>query len=206
VVAVGSNGYGQCDVSSWYSVEYIACAGNTSYGVRTDGTVLAAGDNAYGQCNVATDVFTNIKRVACSGEFVIGLKRDGTIVMTGNTAKVTEALSWKDIKDISVLGNTVVALKDDGTVLACGDIDPTAVADWSNVKTIAAGYCYAVAITADGETLSTTTLPELLKDSLRIECGMGHILALKSDGTVVAIGGNTYGECDVTAWCDIMIN
>lgn len=206
VVAVGSNGYGQCDVSGWHDIVYVAAAGNTSYGLRSDGTLVAAGDNAYGQCNVATEAFTKVKKVVCGGEYVLALKEDGTVAMAGNTAKLASAQSWTDIEDISALSFTVCALKNDGTVLACGDIDPTAVADWKDIQYVSAGYCYAVAITKDGETLSTTTLPEVLKGALRIVCGTGHILALESDGSVVSVGKNAYGECDVKAWCDVMVN
>ena len=34
--------------------------------------------------------------------------------------------------------------------------------------------------------------------------GRGHIVGLKSDGTVVATGDNKYGQCDVDSWKDIV--
>jgi alpha-tubulin suppressor-like RCC1 family protein len=34
--------------------------------------------------------------------------------------------------------------------------------------------------------------------------GAGHTLGLKSDGTVVAVGYNAYGQCDVGNWTDII--
>lgn len=36
-----------------------------------------------------------------------------------------------------------------------------------------------------------------------IAAGRGHTVALKSDGTVVAVGRNKEGECNVSRWCDI---
>jgi len=36
-----------------------------------------------------------------------------------------------------------------------------------------------------------------------IAAGRGHTVALKSDGTVVAVGRNKEGECNVSSWCDI---
>nr|WP_255291084.1 hypothetical protein [Bacillus thuringiensis] len=36
-----------------------------------------------------------------------------------------------------------------------------------------------------------------------IAAGRGHTVALKSDGTVVAVGRNKEGECNVSGWCDI---
>ena len=37
-----------------------------------------------------------------------------------------------------------------------------------------------------------------------VHAGMFHIVALKPDGTVLAAGSNTYGECEVSGWTDIM--
>lgn len=37
-----------------------------------------------------------------------------------------------------------------------------------------------------------------------ISVGNDHIIGLKSDGTVVAAGKNSHGECDVEAWTDII--
>jgi alpha-tubulin suppressor-like RCC1 family protein len=34
--------------------------------------------------------------------------------------------------------------------------------------------------------------------------GYGHTVGLKSDGTVVAVGYNSYGQCDVSNWTDIV--
>lgn len=209
VVAAGSNGYGQCNVQNWHNIVYIAAAGNTSYGVREDGSVVAAGDNARGQCDVENDRFTKVTKVVCGGEYAIALKSDGTLALAGNTVKLEKAEDWTDIKDISALSFTVCAVKNDGTVLVCGDINNDITGEWTNIKYAAAGYCYVVAINDKGELMSTTDLADgiiaAMKDALRIECGVSHILALKSNGTVSPIGQNKYGECDVTGWRDIMI-
>lgn len=44
---------------------------------------------------------------------------------------------------------------------------------------------------------------ELKKYAGRIACGRGHILALRSDGTVVAYGDNDNGQCNVEDWRDV---
>jgi len=38
----------------------------------------------------------------------------------------------------------------------------------------------------------------------RISAGSTHILGLKSNGTVVAVGENNYGQCNITDWKDIV--
>lgn len=37
-----------------------------------------------------------------------------------------------------------------------------------------------------------------------IAAGRGHTVALKSDGTVMAVGNNKHGQCDVSSWSDIV--
>jgi alpha-tubulin suppressor-like RCC1 family protein len=36
-----------------------------------------------------------------------------------------------------------------------------------------------------------------------VAAGSGHTMGLKSDGTVVSVGHNLYGRCDVNGWTDI---
>ncbi len=41
-------------------------------------------------------------------------------------------------------------------------------------------------------------IEKILKDT--IAAGRRHTIGLKSDGTVVAVGGNEYGQCDISGW------
>ena len=41
-------------------------------------------------------------------------------------------------------------------------------------------------------------------DIVTVSTGGNHTVGLKSDGTVVAVGGNDYGECNVSNWSDII--
>jgi len=52
VVAVGYNGYGQCDVGGWTDIVQVAADGGHTVGLKADGTVVAVGDNGAGQCDV----------------------------------------------------------------------------------------------------------------------------------------------------------
>ena len=38
-----------------------------------------------------------------------------------------------------------------------------------------------------------------------IAAGRCHTVGLKSDGTVVAVGNNEFGQCDVGSWRDIRL-
>ena len=48
-------------------------------------------------------------------------------------------------------------------------------------------------------------IPMERKDIVEIAAGSHHTVGLKSDGTVVAVGLNNYGQCDVTDWTDIKL-
>ena len=41
-------------------------------------------------------------------------------------------------------------------------------------------------------------------DIVAISAGDEHTVGLKADGTVVAVGNNEYGQCDVSDWTDIV--
>lgn len=38
-----------------------------------------------------------------------------------------------------------------------------------------------------------------------IAAGRRHTVGLKSDGTVVAVGDNEYGQSDVSGWCGLQL-
>jgi alpha-tubulin suppressor-like RCC1 family protein len=44
---------------------------------------------------------------------------------------------------------------------------------------------------------------KILKDT--IAAGRRHTIGLKSDGTVVAVGDNEYGQCDISGWRGIQL-
>ena len=44
----------------------------------------------------------------------------------------------------------------------------------------------------------------IFSNIIAISAGAGHTVGLKSDGTVVAVGSNAYGQCDVEDWTDIV--
>ena len=39
----------------------------------------------------------------------------------------------------------------------------------------------------------------------KIAAGRRHTIGLKSDGTVMAVGDNEYGQCDVSGWRGIQL-
>lgn len=80
----------------------------------------------------------------------------------------------------------------------------------NNLKSIAAGRGFSVAVKTDGTVVATgnnehgqCNISEW-KNVISIDAGFEHTVALKSDGTVVATGNNEKGQCDVENWSDII--
>jgi len=64
-------------------------------------------------------------------------------------------------------------------------------------------------VSCEGETEITPTPTPTLENhttevgGAMVAAGYSHTIRLKSDGTVVAVGDNEYGQCDVSGWSDI---
>ena len=77
---------------------------------------------------------------------------------------------------------------------------------------IAAGGNFAAGLSDDGKVLvfpyNDEEIPELdvtgWTNIIQIEAGTQHIVGLKSDGSVVATGDNTHGQCNVSDWTDVI--
>jgi len=150
VVAVGSNSYGKCDVSSWTDIAQVAAGEDHTLGLKSDGTVVAVGDNSYSQCNVSS--WTDIVQVAAGEDHTLGLKSDGTVVAVGDNRECQcNVSSWTDIVQVAGWNHTV-GLKSDGTVVAVGDNTECQcnVSSWTDIVQVAAGWNHTVGLKSDG--------------------------------------------------------
>ena len=199
-----------------------------SLGIIEDGKVKSAGNNLNGQCNVA--LWENIISIDGYGIYTIGLKKDGTVEVAGNLSEKQriEVASWEHIVDVAAGERYVVALKSDGKVVSEGhNGDGQCYVDnFKNIIDLDAGWRFTVGLTKNGELqfagLAQNLINEFMsdkeawKDVIKISAsggepkgkqrGKGHVVGLKQDGTLVAIGDNEYGQCDVNGdeWKDII--
>lgn len=165
---------GQNEVSKWTDLVDIAVGKRHTVGLKSDGTVVAVGDNSYGQCEVSD--WSNIIDIYCGQLGTYGLKSNGTVIFTGgNTFGESAVANWQDIVALSVGSVNIIGLKSDGTVISTSLPEKMANFDYGqcNVK----GWSNMIGI-----------------------CGDFSRLALKKDGTVVAIGYNEHGQCDINDW------
>ncbi len=210
VMAVGYNGYGQLNVSSWTGIKAIAAGAYHTVGLKSDGTVVAVGSNSYGQLNVSS--WTGITAIAAGAYHTIGLKSDGTVVAVGNNGSgQSNVSSWTGIKAIAAGAYHTIGLKSDGTVVAAGynNYGQSNVSSWTTISAIAAGAYHTVGLKEDGTVVAIgyNNYGQLNVSSWTavksIAAGWYHTIALHQDGTVAAVGNNNYGQLNTSAWTNI---
>lgn len=191
IICTGSNTYKQCDISNWKNEDIvsIACGGVMTVGLKSNGKVFVATN--YSSFNAHEwEQWENIIAVSAGFSYIIGLKEDGTVIGTGHDAGdgQLDVSNWKNVVAIATGWRHTVGLAADGTVYITGYRSASQLRqiadhneDWSNIIAIAAG---------GGHNDPTY--------------GNGHTVGLRADGTVVAVGDNTFGQCNVDGWRDIV--
>lgn len=187
------------DIGAWTDIIQVTSAGESYMSLKSDGTVIAAfgsyptsGTEAFLQ-EIAS--WTNIVQVSSDMDYAFGLTKDGTVRFAVDyyQSLSNEQLSLKDwassLNDITKIATgtndytifTVACLKKDGTVV--GQIYGS---DWTN------NYAWNLKSFSFGSKV------------VDIAAGPRHVVGLKGDGTVVAYGDNSYGQCNVAGWTDIV--
>ncbi|MCL2514163.1 MAG: RCC1 domain-containing protein, partial [Oscillospiraceae bacterium] len=126
--------------------------------------------NGYGQCNVSD--WTDIIAISAGEYHTVGLKKDGTVVAVGDNSEGQCLISaWTDITAVFVGGHITVCLNKSGEFLLAGNL----LQAWPYES---------------GDWIDIVTISSSLR----------HIVGLKKDGTVVAVGYNSNGQCNVSEW------
>jgi len=208
----------------------ISASNNHTFGLKTDGTVVAVGLDNIGQCN--TGSWRGIVAIAASDDYTVGLKADGTVVVVGKYSVYddqkeedeyfeVDVSGWRGIAAIAAGGTHTVGLKSDGTVVAVGkyciwneqkkegeyfEVD---VSGWRGIVAIAAGGTHTVGLKPDGTVVAVgddeygQSNTASWQDIAAIAAGNTHTVGLKTDGTVIAVGDNEDGQCNTGSWLDI---
>ncbi len=178
-------------IQNWEDVVAIAAGSYFFAALKKDGTVNFAKYLKNYPCSINVSKWSNIVSISMGDQFIAGLKRDGSVVATGiDGYGETEVNGWKDIVDIDTGWQHVVGLDKNGNIYVAGknaeklrDEIKTNSTEWTNLIAIATGG---------------STGPD--------SYGNGHIVGLKQDGSVVAVGDNKFHQCNVTGpeWHDII--
>lgn len=166
----------------------------------------------------------DIISISVKGHFVMGLDRFGKVVIAGQLKDYyIDTSTWSDIIDISAGQLYIVGLRSDGTLVAQGhNGDGQAnISEWNHIVDITTGWRHTVGLDSNGNIFITgyksqEQLAQIQEhsdewtDIIAISAGggyiteSGHTVALRSDGTVVAVGNNLMGQCNVSEWTDII--
>jgi len=166
----------------------------------------------------------NLVSISNFNIYTIGLKEDGTVVLEETGGSKIDLSEWTDIVQVAAGERYIIGLKNDGTVIGAGhDLGDgqLKVDNWRDIIMIATGWRHTVGVDKDGKIYITghgdnKQLNEIeankdeWTDIIAIaagggfEKGTGHTVGLKNDGTVVAVGDNTYGQCNVDSWTNIV--
>ena len=205
VYAIGSNTYGQCDVSGWTDIISVSANAVHTVGLKSDGTVVAVGRNSDGRCDVSK--WNSIVAVSAGRSSTLGLRSDGTVLAKGASKDgQCNVFGWNQIVAISAGGEHNVGLKSNGTVVAVGSAryGECNVFSWTDIVAISAGEDHTVGLKSDGTVVAVGSNRygqcdvSGWTDIVAIETGETHTVGLKSDGTVVATGANNEQQCDVS--------
>ena len=140
--------------------------------MRADGTCIACGENGSGQCDVRD--WAHIADVAAASNHTAGLCEDGTVVTVG-------AGYFSGVARATELGPMVAI----------------ATGTWGTVGVQSDGHVSAVGSfgrASDSASVLTWS------DVLSVAVGDGHIVGVRRNGSVVATGSNSFGQCDVASW------
>lgn len=203
---------------------------SSSAGVTSDGKVFLSGKKVLRPSDVSD--WTDIISVSTMGSLIIGLKIDGTVVTAGtldnNKYYRIETGNWNDIVAVSAGDLYILGLRKDGTIVAQGynNYGQMDVDNWRNITAISTGWRLTVGLDTTGDIHITGRYAEEIleeiendkedwKNLVAVSAGggrtrtageYGHVVALKSDHTVVAAGDNRKGQCNVNGedWNDII--
>lgn len=219
VVATGKNDEGQCNVYDWLNIVAISTGEACTVGLKADGTVVTTLQTGlYSNVVIDVDDWQDIVAISAGTSHIVGLKNDGTVVATGNNYQYQcDVSNWQNIVAISTTRYDTFGVKADGTVVAtsCGKF---IVQDWKNIESISGRIStdennYINNYSIVGLKTDGTCVAEIKKEHfdaynpiidwqniIAICTRLSFAVALESDGAVVTIGDNKYGQCNVSDW------
>lgn len=209
-------------INTAVAVPTIGAGREYSIGLMSDGTLVVAGGTAVGQsCYEGVEEWPLVKAIYAGLYSVAGLTPQGTVLWAGERTERAENPSysnagphdsWTGITAVAAGFNAVFGLRADGTIVyetwsSSADLDLAETASWQGVVAIAAGRQYFVAVLADGTVrlkgVLMGWLPDVswLADIVAVRGGGDHFVVQRSDGVLIGIGDNQFGQCsNLTMW------
>ena len=192
-----------------------------TYGLSSDGKILASSEPFIDGDNVVKTLpeyqsWTGVKNFSSSSEAIAAVLEDGSVVMCGGLVDEMEycdfdsVSEWENVVSVAMGKYYIVGLMADGAVKIAGMTTKECPSENDRYTQVEAG-CAPMGLKSDGtvDVWSWTWSDPIddvdsWSDITYVSSTWNHIVALKSDGTVVATGNNEYGQCDVSEWTDIV--
>lgn len=160
----------------------------------------------YNQATPAYFSWENICQLEIADHIVAGLTRDGQVLCATHLygESTPDTSSWTGVSRLipDPSRDTFFGLTEDGRVLVTPESGAKKVSSWKNIVDLQVNQYYIVGLTADGHvlTLAREGAPAVLKTEewetvSALSLGVSHLLALQEDGTVLAAGDNSFGQC-----------
>ncbi len=174
----------------------IAAGGFNSMGIRPDRSLWLWSPQPM-VTNVPASA-TNLIKVSAGNIHVMALRADGRVIAWGDDfwGATDVPKDATNIVDIATGGTFSVGLRSDGAVLVWG-LPGRFGLSISNVVSIAATYDACLALRSDGRVFVWDSDSGLSNIVAVAGGGAGHWLALRNDGTVLAIGSNSQGQSTI---------
>lgn len=210
VQASGSASSGIWGIRGEENISAVAVGRKHLLALSRNMTVSSYGENFFGEMEVSG--WTNVKQVAAGDYTSYALLSDGTVIGVGvNDYLQLQVGSWRNIVAITAGARHIIGLDSNGNLFAAGDNSSgqCAVSGVTGVKEISAGESFTAVLKTNGSVqilgnFPYTFTPSAFTNVVSIASGSRHILALLENGTVVASGDNTNGQCNVTNLYDII--
>lgn len=219
-----NGGLGGATASFTAQTHRIAAGSSACAVLLDDGTVSCSLDTSADRYVHVSDEWkswTDVADISMNEEVLAAVKSDGTVVWCGgreeydwlhDASYMSAVDEWKDVVQVSASHTGIAALKSDGAIEAIGSIQTKDLAETSGFTQVSL-YDALLGLREDGTVYCFAPTPydgqEWSYDVsgwsgiVQVSAGFDHAVALKSDGTVVATGNNSCGQCNVGEWTDI---
>lgn len=203
----GSNSYGELGlgdntfrssltrVGTENNWRYVTCGSNTTAAIKNDGTLWTTGRNVERQLGLGdatnrryfTQVgLSNVKKVSAgvnsmtaigsNSIFTWGTNRDGVLGISdiySSTTKSYPTATYSSglYRDVSMNDNTVFVINDRGDMYSWGNLSSYGLGSFNSFQGYVGGGPWK-----------------------SVSCGIDHVAAIKTDGTLWVMGGNALGQ------------
>lgn len=205
VFATGDNSHNQCNVSSWTGIVAVQTGDTFTVGLKADGTLLVTGYVGDEATINAYKSLSNVVKISSCVNTTVCLLNDGTVYSISNGTKA-EIPALKSAVDIACGKTFVAGISAENKLVTTGKkLEIPQEQLKNNIQYIQAGEDKLYVVNEKRKVY--TTNEELLDFSgaLMLAVGKNHSVAYMSDGSVKAMGDNSFGQCNVQDWGDILL-